>query len=123
MEGEFPPKAKALTAFIQYCTEHSGKIRKQFLEIVMKYKVTTYDQGTDRMLNIIYEGIRFDRDKTVDDLICANDRGNRWHSLLKDDEFEGGAPYSTTQYKSLLSQKQAALDEALRTWYTLPITE
>ena len=118
-----PPKAKALTAFIQYCTEKSPAIREQFLQIVMKYKVTTYNQGTDRMLNIIYEGIRFDRDKTVDDLICANNRGNRWHSLLKDNEFEGGASYITTQYESLLSQKQAALDEALRTWYTLPITE
>ena len=116
-----PAKAKALTAFIQYCTEHSGKIRKQFLEIVMKYKVTTYDQGTDRMLNIIYDAIRYGRDKTVDDLV--GDSNNRWHGLMRHQHFQAGADYISTQYETNRAVKQKVLDNRLKIWYTLPKTE
>ena len=114
-----PAKAKALTAFIQYCTEHSGKIRKQFLEIVMKYKVTTYDQGTDRMLDIIYDGILYGRDKTVDDL----NNEPRWHRKMMAEKFVAGSDYISTLYKSSLETKQKLLDEVMETWYKLPKTE
>ena len=114
-----PPKAKALTAFIQHCTEHSGAIRTQFLEIVMKYNVTTYDQGTDRMLDIIYDGILYGRDKTVDDLNAEP----RWHRKMMEQKFVAGADYISTLYESNLAAKQKLLDEVMKTWYTLPITE
>ena len=118
-------KARALSAFLQYCTEHSADIREELLGDVMKYEITTYNLGTDRMLDIIYEGILYGRDKTVDDLICMGDdlRGERWHSLLKDDDFEGGSSYFTTSYQSLRDAKQARLDEYMATWYTLPKVE
>ena len=117
-----PVKAKALTAFVQYCTEHSGEIVEQFLQVVTKFKTATYDQGTDRMLDIIYEGIRYDRDKTVEDLICRSNREYRWHSLLKNNDFKNGSEYIATQYKSLLPRKTTMLDKDLETWYTLPKT-
>ena len=115
-----PRKVRALSAYIQYCTEHSKHIRSQFLEIVMKYKIATYDQGTDRMLDIIYNGILYGRDKAVDDLFGVRDRNNRWHDLMKHEHHEGGASYITTKYAAVVSQKQKALDEYLKTWYTLP---
>ena len=103
-----PAKVKALTAYVQYCTENSPAIREQFLQIVMKYKVTTYDQGTDRMLDLIYDSIRYVRDKTVDDLVGTS--SSRWHGLMRHEHFLGGADYITVQYDSYLSTKQQRLD-------------
>ena len=117
-----PGKARAVSAYLQYNTEHSMAIREQFLQTVTKYDKMDYNQGTDRMLDLIYDNIRYDRDKTIDDLVCMGEdnRGDRWHSLLKDDEFCGGSTYISQQYKSLLSKKQQRLDAILETWYTLP---
>ena len=116
-----PVKLKALTAYIQYCTENSPPIREQFLQIVMKYKATVYDQGTDRMLDIIYESIRYGRDKTVDDL--AGNSANRWHGVMRKEHFLAGSEYISQQYQSLLSLKKYHLDKDLQTWYTLPTVE
>ena len=115
-----PRKARALSAYIQYCTEHSEKIREHFLEIVMKYNITTYDQGTDRMLTIIYSHILYGRDKAVDDLFGVRDRDNRWHDLMKHAHHAEGASYITSKYAAVLQSKQKALDDYLKTWYTLP---
>ena len=114
-----PRKTKALTAYLQYCTEHSVEIREEFLEVVTKYKTATYDQGTDRMLTLIYDGIFYGRDKTVDDLVG----GQRWHGLMKDQHFHAGAEYISTQYTALRTKKQTQLDKHLKTWYTLPKLE
>ena len=116
-----PAKAKALTAYVQYCTENSPPIREQFLQIVMKYKVTTYDQGTDRMLDLIYDAIRYVRDKTVDDQ--AGTSSSRWHGLMRKQHFLGGADYITGQYETYRSAKQKQLDYFLKKWYTLPKVE
>ena len=116
-----PAKVKALTAYVQYCTENSPAIREQFLQTVMKYKVTTYDQGTDRMLDLIYDSIRYVRDKTVDDLVGTS--SSRWHGLMRNKHFLGGADYITVQYDSYLSTKQQRLDYYLQKWYTLPKVE
>ena len=116
-----PRRAKALTAYLQYCTENSPAIREQFLQIVMKYKVTVYNQGTDRMLDLIYNSILFGRDKTIDDL--AGTTSNRWHSLMRLQHFEAGSDYVTGQYESCRSSKQTALDRVMKKWYTLPIVE
>jgi len=113
-------KARILSAFLQYCTEHSIKIRQEFLQIVTKYKTTTYDQGTDRMLDLIYDSIIYGRDKTVDDLVGGS---NRWHSLLKGQEFLGGQDYISAEYESIRATKQSELDKKMETWYTLPTSK
>ena len=115
-----PAKGKALTAYLQYCTEHSPAIREQFLQIVMKYKVTTYDQGTDRMLNTIYASILWGRDKLVDDLAGVN--SNRWHSFMRLQHFAAGSDYISTQYATYRASKQSELDKIMQKWYTLPKT-
>ena len=121
-----PAKAKALTAYLQYCTERSVPIREEFLQIVMKYKVATHNQGTDRMLDLIYDSILYGRDKTVEDLVCPesdDSRGDRWHSVLKEGEFCGGSSNLASQYKALRDKKQAKLDEYMAKWYGLPKVE
>ena len=114
-----PVKAKALSAYLQYCTEHSGAIREQFLQIVMKYKVTTYDQGTDRMLDIMYENITWTRDYIVEGL----NMDPRWHGEMRKQQFTVGADFITTLYQSYIALKQKRLDDVMKTWYTLPKTE
>ena len=114
-----PRKLKTVTAYLQFCTERSTEIREEFLEIVTKYKTTTYNQGTDRMLDLIYASILYGRDKTVDDLVG----GQRWHSLMKEQHFVAGADYITTQYASMVSGRQNKLNGHLNTWYTLPKVE
>ncbi|MBR5044588.1 MAG: hypothetical protein IKX66_04500 [Clostridia bacterium] len=114
-----PRKARVLSAFIQYCTENSSEIREQFLQIVTKYKTTTYNQGTDRMLEIIYKGVLYGRDKQVDDL----NADPRWHRIMMEGRFVYGSDTITQRYQSALSNKQKLLDNVMKTWYTLPKTE
>ena len=111
-----PRKTKALTAYLQYCTENSPAIRYQFLQIVTKYKTTVYNQGTDRMLNIIYDSILYGRDKAIDDLVNIS----RWHSLMKGQHFAAGADYIVAEYDSVRGSKQAKLDSIMKQWYDLP---
>ena len=114
-----PVKAKALTAYLQYCTEHSGAIREQFLQIVMKYNVTTYDQGTDRMLNLIYNHILWGRDKTVEDL----NEEPRWHGEMRKQQFTVGSSHISSLYLANVAAKQKKLDNVMKKWYKLPKTE
>ena len=114
-----PRKARVLSAYIQYCTENSPAIREQFLQIVTKYKTTTYDQGTDRMFDIIYDGIVYGRDKTVEDMNVDP----RWHKIMKNQHFCAGADYITSEYNAHLTSKQTILDGVMKKWYTLPKVE
>ncbi|MBR6053630.1 MAG: hypothetical protein IKP55_07660 [Clostridia bacterium] len=116
-----PRRARALSAYLQYCTEHSPAIREQFLQIVMKYKVTTYNQGTDRMLDLIYNSILYGRDKIVDDV--AGVSSNRWHSYMRKQHFQAGSDFIATQYASCITSKQSALSRIMQKWYTLPKVE
>ncbi|MBR4335407.1 MAG: hypothetical protein IKP74_03030 [Clostridia bacterium] len=114
-------KARVLTAYIQYCTENSPAIREQFQQIVTKYTTTVYDQGTDRMLDLIYKSIRWARDKTIDDL--AGISANRWHGYMRRQHFEAGSDYIATQYAAVRGTKQNLLDRDLKKWYNLPKVE
>jgi len=114
-----PRRARVLSAYLQYCTEHSPAIRNEFMQTVMKYKVTTYDQGTDRMLEIIYNSILWGRDKMVEDRNVEP----RWHGLKRTGLILVGSDYIKQQVDSSLSYKQSSLDNVMKTWYTLPKVE
>ena len=114
-----PRKAKVLSAFVQWCTEHSGPIREQFMQIVMKYKVTTYNQGTDRMLDLIYDGILYSRDYVVD----GENEEPRWHRQMMSQRFVAGADFIATLYEANRAKKQQILDKLMEKWYTLPKVE
>ena len=118
-----PRKAKTLTAYLQYCTENSPPIRDQFLLIVTKYETTVYNQGTDRMLDLIYDAILFGRDKAVEDLLGQTLRESRWHAIMKSQHFVAGSEYITQQYEALYALKQNLLDNDMKKWYTLPKVE
>ena len=114
-----PGKAKVITAFFEYCTEHSKEIREEFLEIVTKYKTTTYNQGTDRMLNLIYERVVNARDKAIEDAALGSS-GFRFHGKLKDWKFVEGADRIEEEYKSQIDSKRTAVEEVIAEWYQLP---
>ena len=111
-----PRKARVLSAFIQYCTENSPAIREQFLQIVTKYKTTTYDQGTDRMFDIIYDGILWGRDYWVE----SENMEPRWHTSMRQNKFAVGSDYISQLYATNRSMKQTTLDRVMKKWYTLP---
>ena len=94
---------------------------EQFQQIVTKYTTTVYDQGTDRMLDLIYKSIRWARDKTIDDL--AGISANRWHGYMRKQHFEAGSDYIATQYAAVRGTKQNLLDRDLKKWYNLPKVE
>ena len=114
-----PRKAKVLSAFIQHCTEHSTAIRNQFMQIVMKYQVTTYNQGTDRMLDLIYDGILYSRDYVVE----GENEEPRWHRQMMSQRFVAGADFIATLYEANRAKKQQILDKLMEKWYTLPKVE
>ncbi|MBR4770538.1 MAG: hypothetical protein IK090_06380 [Clostridia bacterium] len=112
-----PRKARVLSAFLQYCCEHSSKIRWEFLEIVMKYKTTTYDQGTDRMLTLIYDSVITGRDKMIEDCVGTD---YRYFWIMMRGNSEVTSADLASQYPACIKTKQALLDKILRTWYELP---
>ena len=114
-----PGKARALSAFLQYCSENSGEIKDEFLQIVTKYKTAVYDQGTDRMLDLIYSSVITGRDKAFED-VAEGTNGKSSSSLLKGSQYTGGSDYIVERYQTLLSEKQGRLDAILKTWYQLP---
>ncbi len=116
-----PRKAKAMTAYLQYCAENSGEIRNQFLDVYTKYGTFTYSYGTDRMLDVIYAGITDGFDKAVEDLMNNNTvKPKRWHAIIKDHSFRWSSDDLASVYQSAVNEKQARLDSVLETWYTLP---
>ena len=117
-----PEKARAISAYLQYCTENSGEIREEFLQIVAKYKMTTYDQGTDRMLDLVYENLANSRDKAVEDASMRKS-GERFHGKMKDNEFVWGSAEVAAWYESARASKQANIDELLTNWYQRPKVE
>ena len=114
-----PDKARALSAFLQYCSVNSVAIREEFQQIVTKFKTTTYNQGTDRMLDIIYENVITGRDKALED-VAQETNGKTTASWLKASEFVGGSDYVVSRYNSELTERQAKLDRILTKWYALP---
>ena len=83
-----------------------------------KYKTTVYNQGTDRMLDIIYDGVINGRDKTIEDAIGG---GNRWHQMMKDGgKFLYTSANVVTNYETNVKSKQTTLDGILEKWYALP---
>ena len=112
-----PRKARAISAFLQYCCEHSSAIRREFLEIVMKYKTTTYNQGTDRMLDIIYDSVITGRDKMIEDCVGTTYRFF-WVMMVGNSEVTSSELVSN--YASYIKTKQAKLDKILAAWYELP---
>ena len=115
-----PRKARVLSAFLQYNCEHSSEIRREFLEIVMKYKTTVYNQGTDRMLDIIYNSVITGRDKMIEDCVGTT---SRFFWIMMRGNSEVTSAELASQYETCIRTKQALLDKILRTWYELPKTE
>ena len=115
-----PDQARAISAFLQYNCEHSAEIRREFLEIVMKYKTTTYNQGTDRMLDIIYDSVITGRDKMIEDCVGGD---NRFIIIMRKGNCEVTSSGLATQYESAITLKQTMLNSILRTWYSLPKVE
>ena len=118
-------KASVISAYMQFLAENSYDVRKEFLEIVTKYKVTENNQGTDRMRDIIYDCVITARDKALDDAIDCLDggRGLRFHGKLKDggdNHFTNDAAYINAEYAGIISEKQTLLEEVLTKWRSLP---
>ena len=118
-----PDKAKALSAYLEYCTENSGKIREEFLEIVTKYKTTVYNQGTDRMFDLIYNSVINGRDKAIEDLMRDVDKNSQWHVIMRNGGLTPNSSDLASNYATMKSAKQSYLDDKMAIWYTLPKVE
>ena len=117
-------KARVLSAYMQFCAENSGAVRKEYLEVVTKFKTTDYNQGTDRMLDLIYDSVITARDKALDDAIDCLEGGRevRFHQKLKggDAPFENDASFIASEYTKIISTKSSLLGQVLTTWRNLP---
>ena len=86
----------------------------------MKYKTTTYNQGTDRMLDIIYDSVITGRDKMIEDCVGTD---YRFFWIMMRGKSEVTASDLAAQYETCINVKQALLDKIIRTWYDLPKAE
>ncbi len=114
-----PDKARALSAFLQFCNENSCDIREEFQQVVTKFKTATYNQGTDRMLDLIYANVITGRDKALED-VAEETSGKSSGSWMKGLEYTGTSANVASLYESELSGKQTKLDNILKKWYDLP---
>ncbi len=112
-----PLKAKVISAYLQYCTEHSKNIRTEFLQTVTKYKTAVYNQGTDRMLELIYANIVGGRDKMIENVVGGD---IKWHEEMKKSGFTYTASDFVSVYEANYPSKQNVLDDIIRKWYTYP---
>ena len=120
-----PLKAKAVSAYLECCTENSEAVVNEFLNVFTKYNTMIFTSGTDRMLDLIYNSVSVRRDKAIEDLMNNSDtiKPMRWHALMKDYKnaaFRASGSYLQNQYASAVNTKQTRLDSILETWYTLP---
>ena len=112
-----PLKAKVISAYLQYCTEHSKNIRTEFLQTVTKFKTAVYNQGTDRMLELIYANIVGGRDKMIENVVGGD---IKWHEELKKSGFTMTSGDFVSIYEANYPSKQNVLDDIIRKWYTYP---
>ena len=115
-----PLKAKVISAYLQYCTEHSKEIRTEFLQTVTKYKTAVYNQGTDRMLELIYGSVVGGRDKMIENVVGGD---VKWHEELKNSGFTYTSSDFISVYQANRQSKQSVLDGIIRNWYTYPKDE
>lgn len=132
----YSTKYLAMSAYIQYVSENSAEIKDEYLQIVMKFKNTTFHLGTSQMLDLIYERVDSVRDMIIDTVVCrrkekttmkeAGGRNVTWGALLKNESYQiptsvanGNAAF-LDKYESFYSAKQQSLYELLVEWYALP---
>ena len=115
-----PLKAKVISAYLQYEVEHSNEIRTEFMQTVTKYKTAVYNQGTDRMLELIYDSVVGGRDKMIENVVGGN---VKWHEELKNSGFTYTSSDFVTVYQANYPSKQNVLNDILRKWYTYPKEE
>ena len=114
-----PQKTRVVSAYLQHCVENSWDIRDEFLQTVTKYRTTTYNQGTSRMLDLIYDHLTNARDKGIEDA-AERKSGERYHGKLKDNEFVWGSADVVSWFESNRATKQGRIDDVLEKWYQLP---
>ena len=114
-----PQKTRVVSAYLQHCVENSWDIRDEFLQTVTKYRTTTYNQGTSRMLDLIYDHLTNARDKGIEDA-AERRSGERYHGKMKDNEFLWGSADVVSWFESNRATKQGRVDDVLEKWYQLP---
>ena len=113
-------RTKVITAYLQYSVECSTGIRTEFLQTVMKYKTTVYNQGTDRMLELIYASVISSRDKVIEYEVGGD---VKWNEEMQKGEFVVTSADLASIYEANYRSKQARLDQIIRTWYSHPKVE
>ena len=112
-----PLKAKVISAYLQYAVEHSKNIRTEFMQTVTKYKTAVYNQGTDRMLDLIYDNVVGGRDKMIENVVGGN---IKWHEEMKNSGYTYTSSDFIAIYEANYRSKQNRLNEILGMWYTYP---
>ena len=85
-----------------------------------KYKTTVYNQGTDRMLELIYASVISSRDKVIEYEVGGS---VKWNEEMQKGEFVLTSADLAAIYEANYRSKQARLDEIIRNWYTYPKVE
>jgi hypothetical protein len=113
-------KYKVVSAFVQYVSENSEHIYDEYLNVTIKFDDFSGNAGTSAMLDIIYDSIRSNREKVIDDVLHTKGWGKindyRWHMLLMANGYtqygnDGILPMYETSYKKKMSYLEAVLSD------------
>ncbi len=110
----------AMSAYIQYITENSRAVLNEYYDVAMKDKYTG-DEGSKRMLDLIYASIGSQQSMILDELILFKDYGTMsaytWSQIIRSDNFSGHASDISKVYSECLDAKNSMISSTIfREW-------
>lgn len=117
--GYHSENGQAMSAYIQYITEHSLDVLTAYYDDAMKNRYTN-DSGSKDMLDLIYDSIGSQKTMIIEELLMNRDWGTMqpytWHQLIRDENFTGHASDISIQYDSCYDRKNNMLREVFDAW-------
>ena len=119
--GYHSENSEAMSAYIQYITEHSLSVLEAYYDDAMKNRYTN-DTGSKDMLDLIYDSIGSQKTMIIEELLMNRDWGTMqpytWHQLIKSNNYTGHASDISVQYESCWDRKNNLLREIFDAWMT-----
>ncbi len=112
------PLKKETSAWIQYSTEKSDVVKKEYFEKAMNSKYLS-GTGAEEMLDFIYKKVGSSKSMILDHLILYKDwdmQKHTWTSLIQKEDYQAHENDINTIYLTAVQAKQSVLNDIMVEW-------
>ncbi len=110
---------KAVSAWVQYCSEKSGAVRTEYFTNAMNGKYLA-GSGADGMLQLIYNSIGDSKSMVIDHMLLYKNWADlhdvTWTQMISAGDFQQHATTISNTYTNAVKAKQEVLDAVLVDW-------